>query len=223
MEINVNPVVPAELVALARVIACARKYPVLIRGLQPLEDYEISGKIQPGLKSKYNHELVELHECLTEGLERNRLLRRAANCLYYAACIVESSDDLRPYYAYVATIAALAKPYNISQQEAEAAALAKYRYRASRPWRKPVETREEHDEREARENAAIMAAIDSLALPFAGHTVQDLASALNISEHTLYTAMRNGSIRSRQSNKTRIINTSDSKWIDWLAQWRLKK
>lgn len=111
MNIDINPAIPEELLSLV--------------GLQPLETAQTS----------YDAALQELrgdflHYSMQQ-MPRVSLLSKAADLLYHAACIDATSSGSDPHSVYGMALYGLAMPYNISQQEAEAAALAKYRLRAS--------------------------------------------------------------------------------------------
>ena len=110
-----------QLVQYARQIAIYRGYPDLVNGLQPLER----------LQEKYQHEIGEFKEALA-GKIWLHMLHEAADVLYYAACIDEQaashlySDALRECMQLLRF-----HGVRVSEQQIEAAALAKYEYRAS--------------------------------------------------------------------------------------------
>lgn len=222
MDIYIDPAVPAELVSLARCIAKERGYPVLVQGVQPLEDYDLNGVRQPGLRSKLAHERDdELHECLCLLKARIWWLSEAADCLYYAACIDAVSPH--PEHAFARMIQALADPYGIAQEEAEAASLAKYRLRAATPYRKDKATREEKQARDEAENAAIQAALDEL--PWPGMAIADMAERYAIPEQTLYKAVRSkkANLPVRRTGSTILINPRDARWHAWLLAYKREK
>ena len=202
-----------ELVQIAREIAKTRGYITLHGGLQPLEDYTERGERKPGLKSKFIHELTEeLRECVSLEKERVWYYSEAADCLYYAACI----DEVAPQeHAYQTALLTLASPaYQIYQTDGEIAALAKYRLRASQPYRKHKETPEEREMRDARENQAIEAALVAV-LKWPGWPLPEVAEMYNISLGTLYYAADKGLIPTRQSGKTVLINVEHPLWYKW--------
>lgn len=213
MEIEIQPEVLAELVELARAIAQNCQHPVLIAGLQPAEDYQVHGRTQPGLLSKRLAEIAELREAA--GKSRIWQLSELADILYYSACL----DVVRGGQSYWWSVDCflLAHTYGFGQEEVEAAALAKYRLRAAKPYRKERETPEERAERDGRENAAIQAALD--ALPWPGVPVGELAARYGIPEITLRTA----DIPRRRAGKVILVNEHDPRFAAWLARYQRKK
>lgn len=122
---------PDQLVMYARQIAIYRAYPVLEQGLQPVEDYEHDGKIQPGLKSKLEHEHLEFSVAVAR-FDIWHQYHEAADLLYYASCIdYVACIDYHYYNQFEAIRAAGLKP-----KCAEKAALAKYAWRSERPGNK---------------------------------------------------------------------------------------
>lgn len=208
--------IPVELVSLARRVAIERGYDDLVNGLQPIER----------LREKYLAKVEALRECLALDKERVWFYRAAGHLLYYAAC----SDAQAPSQefasaCYVGALALLAEPkYAISQMQAEAAALALYRLRASRPYRKNKETEEEREQRSAVENATIQAALESLA-HWPGLPLPEVASLYGIPLPTLYSARNDGLIPARQAGAgkgaTVLINTEDYLWYAWYGRWRM--
>jgi len=112
-----------QLVACARQIAVYRGYPDLVDGLQPVER----------LREKYLHEIDELKDAL---IHKTRLhaLHETSDVLYYAACIdAQAGSEL--YLSALRECAQLLRFHDIrvSSTQIEAAALAKYGWRASAP------------------------------------------------------------------------------------------
>lgn len=144
-----------EILTYARKIA-AMRYPaeVLVNGLQPLDDFELNGT-QPGLRTKYQHELLEeLREATIDHLTKQSreslaaLRGEVADCVYYAVQIDEqqaSSETLED------TLATLSGPsLQIDPEHAIIAARVKYEMRSEKPDSK------DH----AREDSAIERAIN---------------------------------------------------------------
>ena len=117
-----------QLVAYARIIAGYQGYSVLVNGLQPVEDYEVDGAQKPGLRSKFNHEREEF----AEAGDFWHQMHEAADLLYYIACISEQTGD----DSYQETLRSLANLLHLPPAMLEAAALAKYGYRAAAPGNK---------------------------------------------------------------------------------------
>lgn len=128
-----------EILTYARKIA-AMRYPadVLVNGLQPLDDFEINGKQQPGLRSKYEHELLEEFQeakfdwLTTQSEEKLRALRgEAADCVYYAVQIDEQQQTTETLDD---TLLNLAGPSTqIDPEHAKIAARVKFQMRSERP------------------------------------------------------------------------------------------
>lgn len=222
----INSQVPDRLVELARQIAQNAQYPVLIHGLQPLEDYRHEGNVRPGLRSKYQAELLELRDALRK--ERVWQHSEAADLLYYASAIDESerlSGIARSAHGhYQDALATLAGPScQIDQEEAEAAALAKYSLRASAPNNKCKETPEEKAEREAQENAAIQAAIDALvpAELWPGWPLTEVAEMYGVPVDALYYATGKLSFPVRKAGpRITLIDIRSPQFRLWLRVWK---
>lgn len=217
--------VQEELVSLARQIAKERGYAVLVDGLQPLEDYkDARGELQSGLKSKFVHELTEeLRECVALQKERLWYYSEAADCLYYAACI----DEIAPHEdAYTTALLTLASPaYQISQEEAEAAALAKYRVRAARPYRKDRATETEKRRHDAQEHGAIQAALESVQ-KWPGWPLTEVAEMYGIPASTLnhvtQQEMPPFPVR-RAGGRITLIDIKHPRFLAWYAGYRRQK
>lgn len=209
--------IPNELVALGRCVAIERGHDDLINGLQPLER----------LQEKYLVKLDELRACFALNKERVWYYRKASGLLYYASCSdAQSPSQEFASACYVDALAVLADPkYAISQKEAEASALALYRLRVSRPYRKDKETSEQRAAREATENAAIQAAIDSIS-HWPGLPLQEVAEIYGIPVPTLYYAHKHRLIPSRQvgdgigKGAIILIDPQDYLWYAWYGRWR---
>lgn len=206
-----------ELVKIARRIAIERGYDDLVNGLQPLER----------LQEKYITNLEELRECFALNKERIWYYRKAASLLYYAACSdIQSPSQKFAGACYTDALAILAEPqYAMSQKEAEASALALYRLRVSRPYRKSKETSEQIAARNATENATIQAAIDSLS-HWPGLPLQEVAEIYSVPVPTLYYAHEHKLIPSRQIGEGKgkgaiiLIDCQDYLWYAWYGRWR---
>jgi hypothetical protein len=212
-----------ELVQIARKIAKERGYTALSNGLQPLEDYTERGERKSGLKSKFVHELSEeLRECVAQQKERVWYYSEAADCLYYGACIDEVSPGEQAYKTALLTLAS--PSYQIEQASAEIAALAKYRLRASQPYRKDKETPEERTAREARENQAIEAALSSIE-KWPGWPLPEVAKMYNVPVATLYYACNpeNPLFPFRKSGKTVLINIKHPLWYKWYGSYKFSR
>lgn len=212
--------VARELVDLARIIARLHGYPVTISGCKPLDDYEHDGQPHPGLRSKYVAELLEFRQALTRS-EPVWRYSEAADLLYYAAQISTLSENDETYHDTLATLNGPSA--QIAQEEAEAAALAKYRRRASLPNRRDAETAEERREREVAENAAIWTALLALAGEeplgpgrWSGWPLQEVAEVEGIPVPTLHSA----DIPKRIVGGTTLINLRDPRWRAWRRRWR---
>lgn len=118
----------SQLVACARTIAVYAGYTVLVNGLQPVEDYEVDGVQKLGLRSKFERERVEFD---TAGDFWHRA-HEASDLLYYSACVTEQTGD----DSYSETLRGLANLLHLPPATLEAAALAKYGYRAAAPGNK---------------------------------------------------------------------------------------
>lgn len=118
----------AQLVAYSRAIAGYQRYPVLINGLQPVEDYEVDGVQKLGLRSKFERERVEF----AEATDFWHKMHEAADLLYYSACIGEQAGE----NAYWDTLYDLANMLHLPPAMLERAALAKYQWRAAAPGNK---------------------------------------------------------------------------------------
>jgi hypothetical protein len=228
----IDPIADAvsdELVLLARRIAVTHGYPVLIRGLQPLQDYEVNGVLQPGLRSKYMAEVQELRDSLSK--ERVWQWSKAADLLCCASAIdaqeLATGIAASQHATYQDTLATLASPaYQIDQDEAEAAALAKYRLRASLPYRKDKETTDEKRARAAAENVAIQAAVDALVDPalWPGWPLPEVASLYGIPQQSLYYACEKQLIPSRRAGeRLLLIDLRSPRWRQWYRKWRQSK
>lgn len=148
----------SRILGYARAIASMR-YPasILVNGLQPLDDWlDERGVLQPGLLSKYAHELIEFRQAkqvwISEQTEESRgeLLAEAADLVYYACQIDEQGqreDTLED------TLVNLAGPTSqVSTTEAKIACQAKYSLRSARPDSKDKEL----------ERIVILAAVNAL-------------------------------------------------------------
>jgi hypothetical protein len=111
--------------------------------------------------------------------------------------------------------------YGVDQEEVETAALAKYRIRASLPYRKDKETPEERQSRDNTENAAIQDAMN--ALPWPGIPLAELAERHHIPLGTLYAAVNDKIIPTRKAGKTVLVNTKDRQWVEWLARYNARR
>ena len=114
----------SQLVVHARTIAGYQRYPVLVNGLQPVEDYEVDGVQKLGLRSKFERERVEFDEA-SDFWHR---VHEASDLLYYIAAITEQIGD----DSYSGTLRGLANLLHLPPAMLEAAALAKYRFRAAK-------------------------------------------------------------------------------------------
>lgn len=222
MEFDIHPDVLEELVGYARVIASTRRYPVLVSGLQPANDYDLpDGSRQPGLVTKRYQEIEELRKAIVQSQERIWWLSELADILYYSACLdFVSPSPAQPYWWSVDCFF-MAHTYGVEQEEVEAAARAKYRLRASLPYRKGKETPEERLGRDNAENAAIQAALD--ALPWPGIPLAELAERYTIPLGTLYAAVQGRIIPTRKAGKTVLVNTKDRQWVEWLARYNARR
>jgi predicted nucleic acid-binding protein len=199
-----------------------------MNGLQPLDDYFVNGKQQLGLRSKYLAEIQELHECLTEKKEPIWYSSESADLLYYASCIdaleLLSGTATSQHATYQDALALLASPaYQVDADEAEAAALAKYRLRASLPYRKDKETPDEQRTRNEQENAAILEAINTLIDPslWPGWPLPEVATIYNVPVATLYYACDKKLIPSRKAgDRLLLIDLRSPRWRSWHRKWR---
>lgn len=121
---TMNPEFVTEIVALARQIAGYVGYTDLDNGLQPLAT----------LLLKVGREIKELYDAYTVHTPEADVYAEAADCLYYAACCWQHGDGT----AY-GTVVEVFSNLDLDMAKAMAAALAKYRYRASGPNVKNVE------------------------------------------------------------------------------------
>lgn len=218
--------VASELIALARQIAINRSYAVLAKGLQPLKSYTLSGVSQPGLEDKWNAEREELSDAQMNGKEYVWLLSEAADMLYYAACIDEVGETANwQQECYQDTLVLLNSPrYQISQEEAEASALAKYRLRASLPYRKHKEAAEERQARENAENAAILQAVQALKKDrWPGWTLTEVSEMWQVPVQTLHSAHDKKLLRSRESGKSVLIDIQHPRSQEWHAGYQIKQ
>ena len=130
-----------EILTYARKIA-AMRYPAEMlaanNGLQPLDDWMLDGVLQPGLRTKYQHELLEgfqeaKRDWLTlQSQEKLRAMRgEAGDCVYYAVQIDEqqhTTDVLED------TLSNLAGPSSqIDPEHAKIATREKYLLRSEKP------------------------------------------------------------------------------------------
>jgi hypothetical protein len=229
-KIPVDPAVPERLVECARKIAQSRRYPVLIHGLQPVEDYDSNGMRYMGLQSKYQREWTELNAILGE--ERIGLYRKIANLLYYAACIDSLSSPKRlgeSHELYQRTLNTLAAPpYLIDPDEGEAVTAGvlvkgklvggKYPLRASLPYYADKETPEEQQHREAMESASMMEAINALSHPaqWPGWPFTEVAEIFNIPIQSLYSARDQNEFSCRQAGpRIWLANIEDPRFKQW--------
>lgn len=118
-----------QLVTYARQIAIYRGYTDLVNGLQPLERPD--GK---GLRAKYQHEIEEFKDALAHKSWLHQL-HEASDVIYYAACSDEqaNSPESDLYSAALRECAQLIRFHGtpVTDQQIEAAARAKYGWRAS--------------------------------------------------------------------------------------------
>lgn len=130
-----------EILSYARKIATMR-YPAELlaehNGLQPLDDWLLNGVLQPGLRSKYQHELLEefreakLDWLATPSQSKLRAMRgEAADCVYYAVQIDEQQGTT---VVLEDTLVDLAGPSSqIDPEHAKIAARVKYELRSEKP------------------------------------------------------------------------------------------
>jgi hypothetical protein len=118
----------SQLVACARFIAVYQSYPVLVNGLQPVEDYEVDGQQKLGLRSKCERERIEFDEAS----DFWHKMHESCDLLYYSACITEQAGD----DSYAQTLRGLANLLHLPPAMLETAALAKYQWRAAAPGNK---------------------------------------------------------------------------------------
>lgn len=128
-----------NIIRYAKKIAQYREYPVLVNGLQPLEDYEHNGKQYDGLITKYHHEFQELREAFVSwqsghGKTEWHVLHEAAD-VYYYRCQIDSQTstdnwgvDWRSIKIYL--------PMKWNRRTVEEAADAKYGWRSEKPGNK---------------------------------------------------------------------------------------
>lgn len=174
------------------------------------------------LAQKRMAEIAELRQSLLEKKDRVWVISELADIAYYSLCLnvaapLNSRDD---WYVDALRIAHL---YGVEQEEVEAALDAKYGLRASRPNRKKDETPEERAARFQQENDAIQTALDKIVWP--GLAVQDIVNSYGIPEQTVYSAIRNGRIESRQTGGGRgnILIKMDPKTRAWIARQRFEQ
>lgn len=153
-----------KIIEYARQIAKYRGYPVLINGLQPVEDYDIDGEVQPGLRTKLDREMLELREAWQswqsgQGKTEWHVAHEAADVFYYSLQLEEQTG--RSAWPVMWQSVRLYLPYSWQQREVAAAALAKYGYRASAAKNKD----------EARELQLIQQAIEALPIVQMGRPV----------------------------------------------------
>jgi hypothetical protein len=136
MHITIAAATKERILAYARQIAQYRGYPLLINGLQPIEDYEVAGKQYPGLRTKLAQEEQELREAwfnwqTGKGKTEWHVAHEAADCYYYSMQIEEQTGE----HVWMKTYGRIRiyLPFHWNEREVETAALAKYGYRAEKP------------------------------------------------------------------------------------------
>jgi hypothetical protein len=101
--------------------------PVLVDGLQRLQDYMIAGEKKPGLIQKHNTEWLEFREafaCKTPAHQYHE----AADVAYYAIQLEAQTGD-----SWLAADLASLKHYGLDPVFVQKSAEAKYQWRASGP------------------------------------------------------------------------------------------
>lgn len=211
MEFYIDPDFCERVRGYARAIAKTRNHAVNEHGLQ----------LASVLAQKRLAEIQELRESLIEGKDRIWLFSETADIAYYSICL----DIVAPFpgepYGWYIEVLQMAHQYGMEQEEVEAALDAKYSLRASQPYRKDKETPEERDERDKRENDAIEMALSNVI--WTGLPIADIVASYGIPVQTIYAAINQKRITSRQSGgeKGTIVVRLDKKTRSWIARQRL--
>jgi hypothetical protein len=211
MEYYIDPKFCERILGYARSIATTRGHAVNEHGLQ----------LDIVLSSKRFAEIQELREAILQGKDRVDLLSEAADVAYYSIQLdVVASLPSDPHIWYIGALET-AQKYGLDQEEIEAALEAKYSLRASLPYRKDKETAHQRQDRQNRENEAILTALAQIL--WTGLSPADIASDYGVPLQTIYSAVRDGKLTHRQSGgKSSIIIRKDAAFRAWLACWRSK-
>lgn len=211
MEFYIDPAFCERVIGYARAIAKTRGHATNEHGLQHA----------PVLAQKRLAEIGELRESLLAGKDRIWLFSEIADIAYYSICLDVAAPFPGEPYNWYSEALQLAHQYGMEQEEVEAALEAKYRLRASQPYRKDKETPEERAARDQRENDAIEQALTTVV--WTGLPIADIVANYGIPAQTVYTAISAGKITSRQSGGERgpIIVRLDKQTRTWIARQRL--